>query len=424
MIGRVCLLLEALSIVICLHHLYGEKFKLDIKTVGFLAIDMIMMTAIDYYGLPSTLSIIIYLIIALYCGLEFGFEWKKIIINNILYMVIVSSIQLAITFIYYNVFKIRYVDGVYLLIANTIILIIMIFLLPKCNIKKWFGYLKNRNYTLILALLICILVVMFFLISYKNLRRFALYQSMVLFMCLIFIGVLAIQLGKAKVKEKEIETELKMHELYANSFSGLIENIRRKQHEFDNHINAIYSQHYLCRTYEELVDVQKNYCKIVTKENRYNKLLTNGNSIVIGFLYGKFVEMEEHGIDINYQINIGELKVAIPVYKIIEILGNLLNNATEAVEKYEGEKRVTILMFEKEGEFELEIRNCSKLLEYEKLNRFFEKGYSDKGKNRGLGLYNVKRICEEYSLNIIVNSMSIDRNSWVIFKVNNKKEFK
>ena len=32
-ITNVCLLLEALSIVICLHHLYGEKFRLDLSLI-------------------------------------------------------------------------------------------------------------------------------------------------------------------------------------------------------------------------------------------------------------------------------------------------------------------------------------------------------------------------------------------------------
>ena len=50
-ITNVCLLLEALSIVICLHHLYGEKFRLDIATVCYLSIDMISMAAVNYLGL-------------------------------------------------------------------------------------------------------------------------------------------------------------------------------------------------------------------------------------------------------------------------------------------------------------------------------------------------------------------------------------
>ena len=59
-ITNVCLLLEALSIVICLHHLYGEKFRLDIATVCYLSIDMISMAAVNYLGLSKVYTMIIY----------------------------------------------------------------------------------------------------------------------------------------------------------------------------------------------------------------------------------------------------------------------------------------------------------------------------------------------------------------------------
>lgn len=95
-VTNVCLLLEALSIVICLHHLYGEKFRLDIATVSLLAIDMILMQAIDYLGLPGMVSILIYPVIAIYCGIEFGFKLKPIIINIVLCVIIVGGMQLLI----------------------------------------------------------------------------------------------------------------------------------------------------------------------------------------------------------------------------------------------------------------------------------------------------------------------------------------
>ena len=94
MITNICLLLEALSILLCLHYLYGEKFRLDIVTVSFLAIDMIMMQAIEYYEWPGVLSMLIYPIIVVYCGIKFGFRLKAIIVNNILYIAIISGLQL------------------------------------------------------------------------------------------------------------------------------------------------------------------------------------------------------------------------------------------------------------------------------------------------------------------------------------------
>lgn len=45
MIGNICLLLEGLSMVICLHYLYGEKFKLGIINASYLTVYMIVLTS-------------------------------------------------------------------------------------------------------------------------------------------------------------------------------------------------------------------------------------------------------------------------------------------------------------------------------------------------------------------------------------------
>ena len=93
MITNICLLLEALSIYICLHYLYGEKFKLNIETVSCLAIHMIVLTAVNYYNIPQIYTMIIYPVIVVYSGVRFGLKLKTLIVNNILNIAIASSIQ-------------------------------------------------------------------------------------------------------------------------------------------------------------------------------------------------------------------------------------------------------------------------------------------------------------------------------------------
>ena len=223
------------------------------------------------------------------------------------------------------------------------------------------------------------------------------------------------------MKSKEIETELKTHRIYEDSFHNLIDNIRLRQHEFDNHINAINNLHYMCDTYEELVSKQGKYCEVVIKENHFNKLLKAGNPLVIGFLYGKFVEADKLGIEVDYVINIEDLDVGIPTYKLVEILGNLIKNAIEAIEKLEKVKVLYVEMIEVDGEFKIEIRNKSEFMPQNKMEMFFKKGYSQKGEGRGFGLYNVKTICANYSLNIICQNKDINGENWLSFTIDNKK---
>lgn len=420
-IKNVCLLLEALSFVICLHHLYGEKFRLDIVTVSYLSIHMIIMTAINYLELPKTYTMVMYLFIIVYCGVRFGFQIKKLVVNIVLCIIIVGLIQLCVglgTTLFLNTTKL---DGLSVLFTNCITAIISIFLLPLCNIKNISWYIKDKGKILMITIGICIIIVLRILIDYKKLGMFDAEPLIWLFVSVIFMFILSGQLNKYRIKAKEVETELKMQKLYADSFKGMIDNMRLRQHEFNNHISMLHSLHLKYHTYEELVEAQESYSNAVRKENPFHNLLKCGNSVIIGFLYGRFVEFDKSGIEISYQVSIQELEIGIPIHKIVEVLGDLMNNAVEALLADGERKRLHVSVIENDGLY-IEVRNESAYIPYKEIGNFFVKNYSRKGENRGLGLYNVKQICEEYSLDISCDNVDIDGSNWLTFVICNKKE--
>lgn len=422
MITNICLLLEALSIALCLHYLYGEKFKPDIKTLSYLSIYMIIMTAINYYSLPQAYTMIIYPVIFLYCGIRFGFKIRALIVNNMLFLAITGGIQFIVLSVCSIIYKIESFENIMLLVVNCITFVIILFVLPKCRLNQISIYFQDKERIYVTALIISISATGYWLIQYKKIDGVGVFQSVLVFAGIAFIGFLVIQLGKYKINAKEIETELKMQKLFADSFQGLIENIRMKQHEFDNHINTIYSQYYMYDNYEDLVNAQKEYCHAIEQENHYNKLLRKGNPAVLGFIYFKFLELERDGIEIGYKIHIRELEIGVPVHKIIEILGNLIKNAAEALRQRDKDRRFFIQMIETEDGFDMEVRNISDDIPLEELGRFFNKGYSSKGNERGLGLYHVKKICDEYKLNIQCANKSVDGENWLSFIITNRKE--
>ena len=76
--------LEALSIVVCLHYLYGERISFDRISVIYLMIDTFLMVMINGLHLKPTWSLIIFPLMLLYTGFRFGFQLRKLIINDIL----------------------------------------------------------------------------------------------------------------------------------------------------------------------------------------------------------------------------------------------------------------------------------------------------------------------------------------------------
>lgn len=420
-IKNVCLLLEALSILICLHHLYGEKFKLDIVTVSYLSIHMILLMVINYFELPTTYTMIMYLTIATYCGIKFGFNLKEIVVNMVLCVILVGGLQMVMAFIFSHLWNTGLFADMKLLLMNCITTFIVIFLLPKCSIKRLTAYIKGKGEILLITVCTCVVMVLFLLINYKNDEIVEIEPLVLLFICIIFIFILSGQMNKYKVKAKEIETELRMQKLYADSFKGMIDNMRLRQHEFNNHIGLLHSMHMNYHTYEELVEAQEKYSNAVRKENPFYNLLKCGNSVIIGFLYGRFAEFDKAGIEISYQVSIQELEIGIPIHKIVEILGDLMNNAVEALLADRERKKLHVSIIENDGLY-IEVRNESAYIPYKEIGNFFVKNYSRKGENRGLGLYNVKQICEEYGLVISCDNIDIDRSNWITFAIRKEKE--
>lgn len=408
-------LFEALSVVYCLHYLYGTKPYLEKYALCFLMCDIVWMNFVHFSKVNQAWSMMIYPIIVLYCGIRFGFKLKTLVINNVLYMVILSGIEATIMLGFSIVFNIQKMSTMQNLIVNIVVFGVVSIGLRYANLKQLSETFQSNDKLIVASLGTVILVASLFLLSFKWNKSFEIFYYVLLGISIILIIVSVIDIGKHKIKMREAEAELKLHRLYEASFQNLIDDICAKQHEFDNHINAIYSQHRLCKSYDELVEAQRKYCGEIILENHFNKILSKGNPVIIGFLYSKLSEMGKKGITVTYQINIGDLKCEIPVYKMVELLGNLINNAMEAVQEEKGEIYVSIV--EESDMIVIEISNESEVIDEKKIKEFFRKGYSEKGKNRGYGLYNVGKICEEYGIAINCKNEKRENENWIVFKL-------
>lgn len=407
---------EALSVVICLSYLYGKKTKFDICTILFILSDIFLMELVHFWPLNQMWSLMIYPIIMLYCGVKYGFNIRAIFVNNILCVAIVGIIQATIMLFFSVVLNIKRMEEIENLFINVLMLILITFIIPKCNLRKVSDLLQSNEKIIVISSAVAVISTILFLLRYKQDEGFDILYYVVLGVSIILIVIAVIDIGKHKIKTKEAEAELYLYRLYEASFRELIDEICARQHEFDNHINTIYSQHCIYKTYDDLVAAQREYCDTVIDENHFNKILSNGNPVILSFLYSKLSEMKREGILVTYQINIGDLICRVPIYKMVELLGNLLKNATEAAKQRE-KKKIHVMMLEDSEKIQIEISNESEIIDEKRIKDFFKKKYSEKGNNRGYGLYNVRIICEEYGAAIICKNDKRNEENWIAFRV-------
>lgn len=415
--------LEAVTVLILLNALYGQKMHLDWISVLFIICDCVLMSLIRFCGLNQNSSFIIYFALLVYCIMEFKTKISEMIVNMVLLAIIMMGIQLpALLILDVLGDTIKGYEDLSVAIINAVILAIVIIIIKKIDLHTISTSFLRKGKIIGIILIFESTLLAFLLYQYKSAQGEVPVQYIVITGVLVLILMLCVHTLLYKIRFREKQAELEAYKTYSAAFSDLITQIRARQHEFDNHISALCNLHYICKDYDELVQEQSKYAKDVISNNRFHKLLVSGNPVIAGFLYGKLSSIQEQGIEVTYTFHISEFTSKIPVYLVVELVGNLLKNAVEAVKTQQVEKQIHLSCTENENEFCLGVRNRSEKIPLDEIGRFFEKGYSSKGSGRGLGLYNVKEICEKYGVDIVCDNTEIDDKNWFLIELHIKKQ--
>lgn len=425
MAGCISLLMEILSIILCIYNLYGKKFQIDVKSVIVIGIDTMLLQCINEGILPSQMTVLLYPLIVCYCIAEFGFHKKELIVNNILYMVILGVTQIGVCKVLEILHIVRVSNvgtGINSLLVNGFVLLIVFFVFSRIGLHQFAVFMQQKVILLRVILVVAFLFVVYMILVMKTMDVLTEEHYVVITISLCLLGSVTYMWQKNQYKVREQKMELQMHHIYSESFQNMVTDIRKRQHDFQNHLNTIYNLHYTCSTLEEMVKQQTAYVEAIQEENRYNKLLSNGNPVITGFLYGKFLQADKKGIEIIYNVKIANLESNMPAHKLVEMIGNLFDNAMEAIELNKVEKVIYLDFIETPETIDFKIRNENSYIPQEQLIKMFERGQSSKGEYRGLGLANVKQICEEYKWELQVHNRKTEqKKTYIEFEISRKR---
>ncbi|TJY39608.1 sensor histidine kinase [Cohnella pontilimi] len=172
--------------------------------------------------------------------------------------------------------------------------------------------------------------------------------------------------------------------------------LRAQTHEFSNKLHTISGLIQL-ESYQEAVefiaresDKQSDLLKVILKEIP--------DPIIGGLLLGKINRARELKIRLN--IDEGSTFRDVPSWidrnAMVTILGNLLDNAMEAVMENDGEKLVTVLLTDLGQDLIIEVEDNGPGIRADWSEHIFREGFSTKnGQKRGFGLALVKRAVDE-----------------------------
>lgn len=217
---------------------------------------------------------------------------------------------------------------------------------------------------------------------------------------------------------KRQEEELKIYKLYIHPLEELTKDIRARQHEFDNHMNAVLNMHVTIDNYDELVAAQSAYCKEIYEAKGVSTpaLLRISDKILAVFLYSKILGAPAYA-KVEIQVLSQQIITSVSEHNLVEILGTLVDNAFEAATPQL--PLVEMVLDSREDKLIFMIRNQVQGLTMGDISRFFQKGYTTKDNRecRGLGLYQANMIAQQFGGEITVELTDGEESQEICFRV-------
>ncbi|MGJ7922001.1 DcuS/MalK family sensor histidine kinase [Neobacillus sp. LXY-4] len=207
----------------------------------------------------------------------------------------------------------------------------------------------------------------------------------------------AVATFRDKTDMKSMAEQLTGVRLYAEA-------LRAQTHEFMNKLHVILGLVQL-EFYEDVLSYIRDLKD--TCENEAGFFTTRfKDPILAGFLLGKVSYAREKGAELVFS---DECYLPVPKDRdlenqIVTIVGNLIDNSLDALNKCK-EKQVTVEMFPiSDEEVSITVSDTGVGMSPELQKSIFEKGFSTKGPNRGVGLYLVLKSIKELNGSISISS--------------------
>lgn len=206
----------------------------------------------------------------------------------------------------------------------------------------------------------------------------------------------AIATFRDKTEIRKLAEELTGIRLYAEA-------LRAQSHEFMNKMHVVLGLTHM-KQYEEL----QKYISGMVSEHQYEIggiMKRIKSPVFAGFLLGKLSYAREKNIKliISEDSYMPEIEDESITHELITIVGNLIDNALEAVANCE--KKQVEVEIQYGDTLIITVQDTGKGIQEEEIGALFTKGYSTKGDNRGYGLYLVTESIQRINGEIHVYSL-------------------
>ena len=357
--------------------------------------------------IPKTFLVYINMIIGpIVIFFIFKTSFLKSILGEIIPLLTIALLETFILKFYTSILHISYEQlllipihriSLILFIYVIIVILYLIFKKLNLNINVFDNLTKSSKIIISLDLIFGIfsIALQFYLILFyiENISITIAISSILTLLIYFLISFYA--LSKVSNLENTKQT-LEETQLYNKTLQLLHDNVRAFRHDFSNIMAGIggYVQT------KDMEGLEKYYSQLLVDCQCTNNLTTLSptlinNPAIYNVLANKYHKADEKGIKIELSIFYDFNKLNIKIYELTRILGILLDNAIEA--SAECDKKFINLVIRDEAKYNRQVVLIENTYTNKDVNtdEIFEKGFSTKQGNTGLGLWQVRQILKK-----------------------------
>jgi len=396
---------ELVCTIFMLNSLLGKE-----RTIPVLWAMLYLFSAAVYIALvPDEWTTGSYILVLLFVRFGYGESWRESFLATILCLVLVGIIELLCFFPFAFLFQGSWSDAICNLLSAVCSLILCFAvskIVPVWYLKKW----CNKKEVLYIAVVLFSLILMLTtVVNYHMTLELELGNYLCILVCLVLVWLLGMRLMKYRYEER-------IRKRYFDAFCSVIDQMKRRQHKFQNQMDAVYSLHCLYDDYDSLVEEQRKYLGKLADYEMPTDVLILENPIIIAHLYEKISEAQERGIRIRLNLKCSLSGCKADDIHLVEILGTLLDNAIQDMEET-NQKEFLFIGIKEENGLIIRIANPHRKMQVHELRRMFEKGYSTKGEGRGIGLYHLRKLVQKYEMDLVVENRLLEGQNYICFSL-------
>ena len=200
----------------------------------------------------------------------------------------------------------------------------------------------------------------------------------------------------------KIAEQAQMLEEAYGQLEGLNGTLRKQRHDFMNHLQVVFSLRELNEPAEAMKYVENVYGDI----KKTGSVLKTAIPAVNALIAAKRQDCEERGIALDIRIDAGWRDMPVPGWEMCRVLGNLMDNARDALmeDADNADRRIALTIDETAGAYCFRVENNGPAIPPADQRRIFQLGFTTKSDGHGSGLSIVREILQSYGGEIRVES--------------------